>query len=118
MIELENSELAPVIMRELQARFEAVRLTEAFGPAMLQKLSELLENTRTRCRQQNIDFPAMTVLILPSVPLLHVVRADLDRNGLHQTVLNLKVMHPQLTMLELARAVSEAFPGMRPEALH
>lgn len=117
MIDIEQSELASTIMRELQGRLEFLRQTENFGPGLLHKINALLVDTRQRCKHQDIDFPVMAAIIVPSEALIEIVRADLDRKAIEQVVVNLVTRYSRIPMIELAHAVKTAFPDFKPARL-
>jgi hypothetical protein len=114
MIDIEQSELGPTIMRELQERMEAIRQSEAFGYSLLHKINDLLISTRVRCRHQNIDFPVMTAIIIPSSRDVFLLRADMERKGIEQFIVNTMTQYPELDTRELAEGIHRAFPSFKP----
>jgi hypothetical protein len=114
MIDIEQSELGPTIMRELQERMEYIRQQEVFGPMLLHRINDLLTQTRLRCRHQNIDFPVMAAIIIPSSRDVFLLRADMERKGIEQFIVNTMTQYPELNMRELAEGIHRAFPSFKP----
>lgn len=115
MIDIEDAEQMPEIMGQLQQNLmKVMRQGESPGRTMLHQINNILLDLRQRCRLDGIEFPVMTAIILPSIKTLELVRADLDRIAIRQTVLNIIIKYPDVDTQEAAMAVKYAFPDYRP----
>lgn len=116
MIDIEDYEHMPAVMAGLKQQLGIILQTETSGRAMLHKINTILIDLRARLRSQNVYFPAMTAIILPSIQTFELVRCDLERGAIRQTILNIIVKYPSVDMMEVASAVKLAFPDYKPEA--
>lgn len=115
MIDIADYERMPGVMAELKRRLSIILTTETSGRQMLHRINTQLVDIRARLQREGVEFPVMTAIVVPSLALLELVRADLDRAAIRQTFLNFVVKYPGIDLLELAEACKAAFPSYRPD---
>ena len=64
--------------------------------------------------RHGIAFPVMTVMFVPRINYLQLVRADLDEKGIAAVLKNVTAVYPNVTPADLAGAVKRAFPAYKP----
>lgn len=102
-------------------RLESARadLAEALGllvarhgisRALVDEFLSVEPSFRRHVRAQGIDFPQMTLLLLPRFGAAKLFRRDLEGPGIQRVVINLTVEFPTITAREIAEAVAAAWP--------
>lgn len=74
-------------------------------------LMKLVRKHRAQCKAEGIDFPELTVVLLPVKGVVHLARKDLDPASVQQTIRNLVIEHAPIFKPELAEAITLAWPG-------
>lgn len=116
MIDLDESELKPVVMREVQERVaKCCRDDPFFGKGLYDKVIDQLQQMQAKCRLQGIDFPRLVPIVLPSEQVISFHRADLDRSAIQTLAMNFTVIFANMRMAEIASAIHAAYPDYRPD---
>lgn len=79
----------------------------------LRLMNDLVVTHRDKCRIVGIDFPMLTVLSIPRLGVMDLLRADLEGAPLELRIVGFARRHPQATPQEIAQAVRWAFPSYR-----
>lgn len=99
-------------LRDIVARTVGHRKIDRAG---IDAILYVIKEHKTHCRQQGLDFPDMTIVVLPSVNKVRLHRRDLPRDNIERIVVNLKrEFGDLLPMEELAWAVHAAWPDHKP----
>ena len=77
----------------------------------------IIDDHRVAWLLRGVQFPRMRVLAFPRIGQMEVVRADLTRQGIQTTLVNMTVKYPTLTAEEIAVACQHAFPDYRPDPI-
>lgn len=83
----------------------------------VRRLMEMVDHHRSNWRARGVDFPRLTLFVVPRLGYLKLVAADLDMKAVQTHVLNATVEQPEVTPQELAEAVNSAWPHLRGRSL-
>lgn len=102
-------------LRELRETMSLL-LRLPMNQSAIDSMRDLLNSHRSRWRLKGVDFPVMVAMIVPRLGIIDLVRADLDRRSIEQTVVNMAKAHDRLgiTMADITEAVRGAFPDFKP----
>ena len=106
-----RQDLARALVHGLVARSKLLD-----GPCIDDAYS-IIDDHRVSWLLRGVQFPRMRVLAFPRIGQMEVVRADLTRQGIQTTLVNMTVKHPDLTAEEIAVACAHAFPDYRPDPI-
>lgn len=104
--------------QELGRQIERIsRLFPRWTPAMFHRMRQFVKEHRTRCRQEGLDFPPMTFMLIPRFERIALIREDLDLAGIRSQIIALARQLPGVTAPELYAAVRHAFPHLKSVAM-
>lgn len=111
MIQDEND---PVLMMELAGLTEGLNswLGEDLDPEALDTLYEFIEEHRKNAYKKGVKFPKLSVLVIPRLGWIKIVREDLTPINIRRAVLALLRECPSVTREEVSIAVKRTWPYM------
>lgn len=93
----------------LNARFMGHRLDRS----SFDEIQAAVNEFRSHCRRQDIDFPKLRALIVPELGICDLVNAELEGRALEMRIVIFVRNHPQVNAQQVAAAVRRAFPDYR-----
>lgn len=89
--------------------------TKELTTGLLHDMFEVIKHHRAECRRErDLDFPALVVVAVPRLGVVHFLRADLDIPSIRQSIVNFVRMNPQVTPEETVAAFRVAYPDLKP----
>jgi hypothetical protein len=110
----ESTAMTALFERRLRERVEATVQRVGWCHALRHELQQLLYDERLQAKQKlGLDVPRLVPVMLPSEKWVYCFPAEMDERGVNVQVLNICANHPRISMVEVARAMAQAYPWLR-----
>lgn len=112
----DNAEVLNQFAQDMFARLNLAFAGRRFDTALVHDLEEAIRYERTQYAMRGVKVPDLTLLLLPSVPAVEIVRKDLDAAGIQRTLRRLVGKYGAMSNPgEFAACIKRAFPHHRAE---